>query len=361
MPTRDDCESAPRKRARACVRTPSACFVACTNTQPRRPRGLASAPEQKTTKARARLVPLRRSTPAYRNCSRMARAAISMCNPTTSAGTSYAVRERPPLRSRAPPTPAEQIEGLPELEQRIVAGLDPVDARDWVEDDRFLRLRVVRRHRGERDPAERNEWPVLGHRTVASSTTSPSRAVCTTTWKPIDPASVRRASSSKRKFAPFAEACVAQAFDARIGDEPVPSVTAHAVLVDEAHGCHSEIRLPREARRGRLRLQERPCRGSIADEGVDGRRGRLGRGGGCQRTQELDELLPRAHGKAVLRVGDDVGMNVLGQLEANGHAAGVRVGSSRSDPNARGVREAGDHGGGRPVGVRRARQGRGLA
>src|SRR5580698_826266 len=54
---------------------------------------------------------------------------------TASGGLAVFGRHRTtgaPSWSCAPTTPAEQVNGCPELEQRIVAGLDPVDAGNGI-------------------------------------------------------------------------------------------------------------------------------------------------------------------------------------------------------------------------------------
>ena len=76
-----------------------------------------------------------------------------------------------------------------------------------------------------------------------------------------------------------------------------------------------------------------------AQEPLDGIRVRPRGIGGNQRVEEVQELLRGARRKGVDRMSDDVGMNVLGKVEANRATARARIlriviGNSREFPRS---------------------------
>src|SRR6185437_7485942 len=62
------------------------------------------------------------------------------------------------------------------------------------------------------------------------------------------------------------------------------------------------------------------------EEGLNWGRVRSGRGAGGDGAEELQKLLPGVGGEAVGRVGDDVGVRVLGEVETYGEAVRAGVG-----------------------------------
>ena len=90
----------------------------------------------------------------------------------------------------------------------------------------------------------------------------------------------------------------------------------------------------------------------------DGRRSGGTRSARGDRANELQELLPGPCRKPVMRVGDDVGVNMIAQVEP--HSDRLRAGPVRvvvgDCRNPRREREADGHRGGRADGVRRPRQ-----
>jgi hypothetical protein len=95
-------------------------------------------------------------------------------------------------------------------------------------------------------------------------------------------------------------------------------------------------------------------------EGIRVRPGRVGRN---QCIEEIQQPLDRARREIVDRMTDDVGVDMLGEMEAHRKAARARtlrviVGDSR---NSRKVREADRHRRRFPVQVRRSRQRGGFA
>jgi hypothetical protein len=127
-------------------------------------------------------------------------------------------------------------------------------------------------------------------------------------------------------------------------------VAAVSLGVNELEGGHGEKRFPREARRNRLgRFGETPGIGVCREEGSQGLGfARSGRGHGAQ---ELQELLTRADRETVGRVGNDVGVDMIGEMEADSDPA--RAGPCRvvvgDRGEAGGVRVADGHGRGWPV------------
>src|SRR5262249_54929269 len=111
-----------------------------------------------------------------------------------------------------------------------------------------------------------------------------------------------------------------------------------AIGIGEFVGADGKIGLAGEAggdRRGSLYEGERGW--ALGNEDLDWRGfGDAGAAGG-NGVEEFDELFGGANGKFVDGVGDDVGVNVVGEIEANGAAA--RAGAFGSE-----VRNIGDAG-----------------
>jgi hypothetical protein len=82
---------------------------------------------------------------------------------------------------------------------------------------------------------------------------------------------------------------------------------------------------------------------------------------GGEGLEEFEEFIAGAGGEAVGGMGDDVGVAVLGKVEANGHTAGVGVGVGIGDNgDAGGIGEADGDGSGGTKDVGSAGEGRGI-
>ena len=80
-----------------------------------------------------------------------------------------------------------------------------------------------------------------------------------------------------------------------------------------------------------------------AKEGFEGRALQVGRVAGREGAEELEELIAGVGGEAVGGVGDDVGVDMLGELEADREAAWAGVGIVvRDERDTGGVGEAGE-------------------
>src|SRR4029077_10653274 len=116
-------------------------------------------------------------------------------------------------------------------------------------------------------------------------------------------------------------------FDTGLRRDAVASVPGDSVLVDKTERCHAEIGFFGEAGgTGLRRLDKSECGRMCAEKDLYRRRRRLGltaRGGG---TQEFEELLTGSSGEAVCRMADDVGVNVIGQMEADSQTARICIG-----------------------------------
>ena len=139
------------------------------------------------------------------------------------------------------------------------------------------------------------------------------------------------------------------------GAEAEPAEPALAGRVRELERGDGEVRLPGEARRDWLRGLDESLRRRVGgQERHDGRRSRAARPARSRRSEKFQELLPGPDRKPVERMGDDVRVDVFGQVEPDGHPlrAGphrVVVGDAR---NPRRQREPHGDRGGRPSGVR---------
>src|SRR5262249_43983207 len=81
---------------------------------------------------------------------------------------------------------------------------------------------------------------------------------------------------------------------------------------------HGEVRLPGEACRNRFwRFDERFCGWVVGQERCDWRRSRGVRPARSRGAKKLQELLACADGEPAVRVGDNVGVDVVAQVKPN--------------------------------------------
>jgi hypothetical protein len=155
-------------------------------------------------------------------------------------------------------------------------------------------------------------------------------------------------------FAERGELVVGEVVVAGFRDDAIAAVAGFAGCVGEVKCGDGEVGVAREAGgEGLGCLDEAERGGMCAEKFLDGfRRGDFGSaGGGC--AEEVEELVAVACREAVGGVSDDVGVNVVGQVEANGEAARVGVGLAVGDfGKAGGVGEAGGDGSGFALDVR---------
>src|SRR6516225_9394621 len=145
-----------------------------------------------------------------------------------------------------------------------------------------------------------------GQRTVASSMMSPSWANCTATRNRTGSLPIRSLISSKRKFG-------------------LPAA-ADAVRISKPECGYREERLLCKAGRYWLgNLHKCQSRGMRTEELLDGIRVRPFRVGGNHGIQELHESLGGAHREIVDRMTDDVGVDMLGEMEADRKTAWARA------------------------------------
>src|SRR5262249_55656673 len=97
-----------------------------------------------------------------------------------------------------------------------------------------------------------------------------------------------------------------------------PPVTAHTISVRELERRDGEERLPSETGRDRLRSFDKPLRVWVPGEKGSKRLGSA-RLKGCYGAEQFQELLGSADREAIGGVGDDVSVNVLGQVETDSH------------------------------------------
>lgn len=130
--------------------------------------------------------------------------------------------------------------------------------------------------------------------------------------------------------------------NARVRNDVVADERRRAVGGDEFVCADAPVLLRGIASgRGLRRRDERQGRGVSAEEGLDGGWVVGGWGRSCDRLEHFQELGAGARGEERRRVGDDVGVFVGAEEEADGDAAGVGVGVVVGDGgDAGGVGEA---------------------
>ena len=258
---------------------------------------------------------------------------------------------------RAAPPAADEVDGGAQLEQGVAGGIDAVDAGYGVEDDALLLGSVVGLHGGESEGAE------LLHGTR---------------FGPVDGGVVDGVAlfgeldDDVEGDGAFREALgelieevvgrfgfgggVVEVLVAGGGQDSVTAVATFSLLIDEAHGSDAVVALAGEAGgRGFGRLDECERSGVRAEEDFERRALEIGGIAGGERAEELEEFVAGVGGEAVGGVGDDVGVDVLGEHEADGEATWIGIGIVvRDERDAGGVRETRDDGCGRARDVRGA-------
>src|SRR5262249_23718771 len=227
------------------------------------------------------------------------------------------------LYGRGPASaPAEQIDLRAHLAEWVARGVDAIDPRDGIEDDFApLRLPVVHADR-QGDGAEGDLRAALrpGHAGVSH--------VVAVAGQLHEDAQPDRSSCQPRADLVEEEVrglrgglLVREVLGAFFGPDAESPVPAEPLGVGELEGSYGEERLPRKAGRDRLgRLDEALRAGVRREEGAE--RLGLARPEGGRGAEELQELLAGADRKAVRGVSDDVGVDVIGQVEAHGDPAG---------------------------------------
>src|SRR5882724_8268290 len=148
---------------------------------------------------------------------------------------------------------AEQIGGSTQLQQRVVRRLNPLDARDRVEDDFSVRF-VIRSRLRQSDRAQGNDGPrrrpvhcgVIDHIAIFSdldldiqSDGAPSDAFLNLVEQVIGSLGLCR--------------FVVQMLEPCLGDDAIATITRHTILVDESKRGHAEEGFRGEAGRAWLR------------------------------------------------------------------------------------------------------------
>ena len=263
------------------------------------------------------------------------------------------------LRGPAPAS-AQQVNRSSQLEQRIGGGLDAVHPRDRVEDDVLLLGERVRQNLRQLHGAQLHLFARL--RPVHGG------VVCRVSF----PGELDQNSEADRRLrhtlGDLVEVVVCrESRGLLVGKITVPrfgndAVTAEPLVAGHARErkCrHPKVGVGREARREGLGRLHEGQGGGMRTEEFFHRLGRrdIGSAGHCG-AQELDELVTVARREAVGRVADDIGVDMFGEVEANGQSARIGVSDAVGNVgNAGRVREPNGDGGGRAGYVRSAGEG----
>lgn len=119
---------------------------------------------------------------------------------------------------------------------------------------------------------------------------------------------------------------VVEIFVAGDGVDAIAAEAACAGGIGELEGGDGEERFLRKAGGDGLgSLDKGESRRMCAEELLDGVGVGPGKVGGDERVEEVEEALRGVRGEGVDGVGDDVGVDVLGEVEADGAATGAGV------------------------------------
>src|SRR4029077_17767605 len=156
------------------------------------------------------------------------------------------------LRSSAPPSSANQINRGPQLKQRIVRRLNPIQARNRIEDNVLLFVSIVGNCTRQRNGSQLHHFPlswpmhcrVIHNIAVLSNLNRDlelDRALCQPLIQ-LDEQIVWSLRRSRRSI---------QMLLPSLWNNRVPPIPAHAILVGELHRSQPKILLLRKARRKR--------------------------------------------------------------------------------------------------------------
>ena len=243
-------------------------------------------------------------------------------------------------------TAAQQIDRGAQLKQRIIGWLDSVNTGDGIEDNLLLFMRVVWDRIRENDLAEMDQGSLLGpvNRRVVSD-------IVIVRHLSQELKAYRATGDSfcelvKKEICSLALGCgVIQMVIPSVRRDPVASVAAHPLFVDEPHRGHTVVRFPCKAGWARLgRLHEFERLRMTTEEDFDRRWRWLGRIGRSNSSQEFQKLLAGSGRESVCRMANDIGMHMFSEIEPDGQSAGICVGISIwNQRKACGVRKPDGH------------------
>lgn len=209
------------------------------------------------------------------------------------------------------------IEPQPQLEQRVIGGIDAVKARNGVKDNPPMGF-VVGSFGRQRDRAETYGRAISGPmdgRIIHDVTIECGLYVDIE----LDGSCGDAASQLFQQIISVLGfcGCIVEMRDACLRHNAIPAVTREPLLVDEPEGRHAEIRLLRKARRAWLRRLYKGERSRVRSQKCRGI-------AGCQ-AEEIEKFLASSGGKAICRVAYDVGVNMLVQMKTDRESVGIRI------------------------------------